>query len=57
MKDRNGNILRGISAQGKVSRKQKRQRQQKIWQTLTNISVVIGSICLVTGLTLILASI
>ncbi len=46
MKDRNG--------KGKVS---KRQRQQKIWQTLTNISVVIGSICLVTGLTLILASI
>lgn len=57
MKDRNDNILRGISAQGKVSRRQKRQRQQKIWQTLTNISVVIGSICLVIGLTLILAGI
>lgn len=57
MKDRNGNVLQGISAQGKVSKRQKRKRQEKMWQTLTNIAIVIGSICLVSGLTLILTNI
>lgn len=56
MKDRSGNVLQGISAPGRISKRQKRKQQEKIWQTLTNIAIVIGSICLVSGLTLILAS-
>jgi len=55
MKNRNGNVLQGISAQGKVSKRQKRKRQEKMWQLLTNIAIVIGGICLGVAITMILS--